>query len=169
MKKKLVVTRYIDMDTGEYQEKKKIIDNVYQNKDFVMNYRKKKFTIEQDGLLPDTISPAFNGYFYRLLPFLNANNMLEVGDRPLTRQDLINSLGISKNTVTKFVKTMKEIEAIKQIRYHGEKWFVVNPAMANFGKRVSYISYKVFYDYMVNHNIFVPMDLSKYDKEFEVI
>lgn len=169
MKKRIVVTRYIDPETGEFQEKKKVVDSVYQDNDFVMNYRKKKFTIEQEGLLPKWISPAFTGYFYRLLPYLNMNNMLEIDSRPFSRKDFENVLGMSKNTVTKFIKELTGAFAIRQIKYQNEKWFVVNPTTMNFGKRVSYISYKVFEDYMIAHKIFVPMDLSKYDNEFTIL
>lgn len=169
MKKRIIQTRYIDPETGEYQEKKRVVDSVYQEDDFVMNYRKKKFTIEQDGFLPEDIGCFFAGMFYFLIPYLNGNNMLAVDGRPVKQSDIINICGASKNSVTKFLKLTRELHVIRPVRYHNDRWLVVNPAMANFGKRVSYIAYKVFEDYMIVHKIFVPMDLSKYDKEFELL
>ena len=88
MKKKIVLTRYIDPETGEYQEKRKVIDSVYQENDFVMNYRKKKYTIEQGAFLPADIGCFFVGMFYLLIPYLNNDNMLEIDKRPITHTDI---------------------------------------------------------------------------------
>lgn len=169
MKKKIVLTRYIDPETGEYQEKRKVIDSVYQENDFVMNYRKKKYTIEQGAFLPADIGCFFVGMFYLLIPYLNNDNMLEIDKRPITHTDIADICGASKNSVTKFLKVTKELDAIRVVRYHNNRWFVVNPAMANFGKRVSYISYKIFEDFMLDNRVFVPVDLSRYEEEFKLL
>lgn len=169
MKKNLILTRYVNLDTGEYKERKRIVDNVYQDKDFVMNYRKKKFTIEQDGLFPDRVPYNFKGMFYSLMPYLNDKNMLQLSNKPFLRKDFDKVLGASNHTIVNFLKCMKEYFAIRRISFNGKKWYVVNPVMANKGKRVSYIAFKVFEDYMTEHGITVPVDLSKLEKEFKVI
>lgn len=70
-----------------------------------------------------------------------------------------------------FSRKLHLVGIIKQIKYQGKRYKVVNPLYITRGKRTSYFAYAIFEKEMREANIFVPRDVNimKYHKLFEIV
>lgn len=146
----LVKKSYINTETGYGVEFVNWRESKYQNGMFIWKSNAKNYVkIFEDFAIPDEISDATLGKFYKLLRCLGQNNVLvNEFNKPMWISDLAKIFGISSSGAYKLAKELSTNGLIRGIILNEQKLLMVNPAYGLYAKKVSDLTMYVFQDYI---------------------
>ena len=119
----------------------------------IFEYNKSYLKLPFDRGLPEDCTLSECGKFYRIIRFIIGENQL-LGYRsnkiyPLTIEKMSEMFKCSDRQTRKFIKKMKDIQAIKEVNINDVKWYAVNPLYALRSKYLSNTTFLIFQDELI--------------------
>ncbi len=116
----------------------------------IFEYNKDYMKLPFDRGLPEECTLTECGKFYRIIRYIIGDNQL-LGYRsgrikPLTIEKMSEMFKCSDRQTRKFIKKMKNINAIKEVSINDTRWYAINPLYALKSKYLSLTTFIIFQD-----------------------